>query len=82
MTNEKNNKRVQKEKPIVKGTHKKTAPKKNTSQKKFLYSLHELSDFFGLSHTKMSSLYKIRGIDEKVKMSIDEAREKFKNIRI
>ena len=52
MTDEKNNKRVQKEKPIVKGTHKKTAPKKNTPQKKFL------------------------------KMGIDEAREKFKNIRI
>lgn len=84
MTNEKNNKKVQEENLKPKETPiKKVTPKKTTQKvQPHLYSLQELSDFFGISVHKMSSLYRIRGIDEKVKLGIEEAREKFKNIRI
>lgn len=53
--------------------------KTNNIQKK-VYSLEELADLFGISYQKMSSLYKIRGIDKTEALEYDEAFEKFKNI--
>lgn len=44
------------------------------------YSLTELADIFGVSVTTMRSMYKIRGLDKKEKLSYDEASEKFNNI--
>ena len=44
------------------------------------YSLAELADLFGVRITTMRSMYKIRGIDKKEKLSYEEAREKFSNI--
>ncbi len=82
MTDEKSNKKVKKDKSKPKETPKKSIPKKTKPIQPHLYSLEELSDFFGLSVYKMSSLYRIRGIDKNVKMGLEEAREKFKNIRI
>ena len=54
-------------------------PKTNNVQKK-VYSLEELADLFGVSYQKMSSLYKIRGIDKTEKLEYDEAFNKFKNL--
>lgn len=54
-------------------------PKVNNIQKK-VYSLEELADLFGVSYQKMSSLYKIRGIDKKEKLEYEEAFDKFKNL--
>lgn len=51
-------------------------PKKNVHK----YSLNELSDLFGVSITTMRSMYKIRGLDKKEKLSYDEANKKFNNI--
>jgi len=53
--------------------------KTNNIQQK-VYSLEELADLFGVSYQKMSSLYKIRGIDKEEKLEYDEAFDKFKNI--
>lgn len=53
--------------------------KTNNIQQK-VYSLEELADLFGVSYQKMSSLYKIRGIDKDEKLEYDEAFDKFKNI--
>lgn len=44
------------------------------------YSLNELADLFGVSITTMRSMYKIRGLDKKEKLSYDEASKKFNNI--
>ena len=47
-----------------------------------LYSLEELAEIFGYSIYQMSSLFSIRGIDKNKKISIEDARNKFKNVMI
>ena len=47
-----------------------------------LYSLEELAEIFGYNRFQMSSLFSIRGIDKNRKLSIEEAKEKFKNVMI
>ena len=47
-----------------------------------LYSLEELAEIFGYSKYQMSSLFSIRGIDKNKKISIEDAKEKFKNVMI
>lgn len=47
-----------------------------------LYSLEELAEIFGYNRFQMSSLFSIRGIDKNKKISIEEAKEKFKNVMI
>jgi len=47
-----------------------------------LYSLEELAEIFGYTRFQMSSLFSIRGIDENKKISIEDAKEKFKNVMI
>lgn len=47
-----------------------------------LYSLEELAEIFGYSKYQMSSLFSIRGIDKKKKISIEDAKNKFKNVMI
>lgn len=47
-----------------------------------LYSLEELAEIFGYSKYQMSSLFLIRGIDKNKKISIEDARNKFKNVMI
>ena len=44
------------------------------------YSLTELADLFGVRVTTMRSMYKVRGIDKKEKLSYEEACKKFNNI--
>lgn len=51
-------------------------PKKSIHE----YSLDELADLFGVSVTKMRSMYKIRGLDKKETLSYEEASKKFNNI--
>lgn len=51
-------------------------PEKNIHK----YSLNELADLFGVSITTMRSMYKIRGLDKKEKLSYEEASKKFNNI--
>lgn len=41
------------------------------------YSLVELADLLGISVMQMKSMYKIRGLDEKEKLSFEEALKKF-----
>ena len=47
-----------------------------------LYSLEELAQIFHYSKLEMSSLFLIRGIDENEKLSIKDAKTKFKNVMI
>lgn len=47
-----------------------------------LYSLEELGEIFGYDRFQMSSLFSVRGIDKKQKLSIEDARKKFKNVMI
>ena len=47
-----------------------------------LYSLEELAEIFGYSIYQMSSLFLIRGIDKNKKISIEDAKNKFKNVMI
>lgn len=47
-----------------------------------LYSLEELAEIFGYSKYQMSSLFSIRGIDKSKKISIEDAKNKFKNVMI
>lgn len=47
-----------------------------------LYSLEELAEIFGYNRFQMSSLFSIRGIDKNKKISIEEAKEKFRNVMI
>lgn len=47
-----------------------------------LYSLEELAEEFGYTKNQMSSLFLIRGIDSNEKLSIKDARNKFKNVMI
>lgn len=62
------------EKKVEKKVVKKEQPK--------LYSLEELAEIFGYSRFQMSSLFSIRGIDKNKKISIEDARKKFKNVMI
>ena len=47
-----------------------------------LYSLEELAEIFGYTRFQMSSLFSIRGIDKNRKISIEDAKKKFKNVMI
>lgn len=47
-----------------------------------LYSLEELAEMFGYNRFQMSSLFSIRGIDKNRKISIEDAKKKFKNVMI
>ena len=47
-----------------------------------LYSLEELAEMFGYTKYQMSSLFSIRGIDKNKKISIEDAKKKFKNVMI
>ena len=47
-----------------------------------LYSLEELAQIFHYSRIEMSSLFLIRGIDENERLSIKDAKTKFKNVMI
>ena len=68
-------KEVKKEiKKVEKKVVKKEQPK--------LYSLEELAEIFGYSKYQMSSLFSIRGIDKNKKISIEDAKNKFKNVMI
>ena len=67
---EENNEKTKVEKKVV-----------NKDQPK-LYSLEELCDIFGMDELQMSSLFLIRGIDKNEKLSIEDAREKFKDVMI
>lgn len=42
-----------------------------------LFSIKELADRFGVSVYQMDSMFSIRGIDRKTKLSLKEARELF-----
>ena len=68
-------KEVKKEiKKVEKKVVKKEQPK--------LYSLEELAEIFGYNKYQMSSLFSIRGIDKNKKISIEDAKNKFKNVMI
>lgn len=51
----------------------------NVQQPK-LFSQKELAHLLGMSVYQLDSLYSIRGIDRKTKMSLEEAQKTFKNI--
>lgn len=81
--------KMAKKKEIKKEEKKEEKKVKNKVEKKVvkkeqpkLYSLEELADIFGYSRYQMSSLFSIRGIDKNKKISIEEAKEKFKNVMI
>lgn len=65
-----------------KGTNKKSEKKVVNKQKPKLYSLENLADAFGYSVYQMMSLYSIRGIDTETKLSIEEAKKLFKDVKI
>lgn len=67
---EENNEKTKVEKKVV-----------NKDQPK-LYSLEELCDIFAMDKIQMSSLFLIRGIDKKEKLSIEDAKKQFKNVMI
>ena len=67
---EENNEKKKKKKKVV-----------NKDQPK-LYSLEELCDIFAMDEIQMSSLFLIRGIDKKEKLSIEDAKKQFKNVMI
>lgn len=85
MAKKKEEKKDSKKEKIVES--KKEEPKKiekkvvNKEQPK-LYSLKELCDIFGYDEIQMSSLFLIRGIDKNKKISIEDAKEKFKDVMI
>lgn len=45
-----------------------------------LFSQKELADIFGVSVYQMDSMYSIRGIDRKTKLSLEDARNLFQNV--
>lgn len=45
-----------------------------------LYSLEELANLYGISVTRMRSLYLMRGLDMNDKFSLEEAYKKFNTI--
>ena len=45
-----------------------------------LFSQEELAHLLGMSKYQLDSLYSIRGIDRKTKMSLEDAREMLKKI--
>lgn len=66
---------------MAKKNEKKVVNKQTTNNiQEQVYSLEDLADLFGVSYQKMSTLYKIRGINKDTKLSYDEAFNKFKNI--
>ena len=73
MANKKETKKKEEEK-IEKKVVNKEQPK--------LYSLEELAEIFGYSRFQLSSLFSIRGIDKNEKLSIEDAKKKFKNVMI
>lgn len=44
------------------------------------YSLNELADLFGVTISKMRSMYAVRGIEKNQELTRKEAFDKFKNI--
>lgn len=44
------------------------------------FSLEQIAEMMGVSIFKVKSFYNIRGIDEDVKMTVDEAKENFKSL--
>lgn len=60
-------------------SEKKVVNKQQQTQSQ-LYSQEELAHLLGMSKFQLDSLYSIRGIDRKKKMSVQEAREIFGNI--
>ena len=70
------------EKKDKKKESKKSEKKVVKKEQPKLYSLEELAEIFGYNKFQMSSLFLIRGIDKNQKLSIEEARKKFKNVMI
>lgn len=66
----------------VKKEVKKVEKKVVNKEQPKLYSLEELAEIFGYSKYQISSLFSIRGIDKNKKISIEDAKEKFKNVMI
>ena len=71
-----------KEKKDKKKESKKSEKKVVKKEQPKLYSLEELGEIFGYDKFQMSSLFLIRGIDKNKKLSIEDARKKFKNVMI
>lgn len=63
-----------KEEKIVK----KTIPVNKKAQSEKLYSQRELADMLGMTVYQLDSLYSIRGINRKTKLSLEKAQELFK----
>lgn len=47
-----------------------------------LYSLEELAENFGYTRSQMRLLFSVRGIDKKEKLSIEDAKKRFKDVMI
>jgi len=71
-----------KQKKEIKKEIKKVEKKVVKKEQPKLYSLEELAEIFGYSKYQMSSLFSIRGIDKNKKISIEDAKNKFKNVMI
>ena len=69
-------------KEIKKKEEKKIEKKVVNKEQLKLYSLEELAEIFGYDTIQMSSLFLIRGIDKNEKISIEDARQKFKDVMI
>ena len=80
-TSEKKEQKTSEKKEIKKEKVKVEKKVVNKEQPK-LYSLEELAEIFGYSRFQMSSLFSIRGIDKNRKISIEDAKKKFKNVMI
>lgn len=72
----------EKPKTTIKKETKKVERKVVKKEQPKLYSLEELAEHFNIDKIQMSSLFLIRGIDENEKLSIEDARKKFKNVMI
>lgn len=81
MAKKKEEKREEPKKEIKKEI-KKVEKKVVKKEQPKLYSLEELAEIFGYSKYQMSSLFSIRGIDKNKKISIEDAKNKFKNVMI
>lgn len=89
MAKKKEDKKESKKEEIKTSKKKETKTEKIKIEKKVvnkdqpkLYSLEELADIFGYDRLQMSSLFLIRGIDRNKKLSIEDAKNKFKNVMI
>lgn len=76
----KNEEKIQEE--SIKKENKKVEKKVVNKDQPKLYSLEELCEVFGCNEIQMSSLFLIRGIDKNKKLSIEDARQKFKDVMI